>query len=325
MDQIRIFNDDINLKILILMRRIRDIETRISTEYYKNEMRCPVHLSVGQECPSAALSLLVKKNDYSVSTHRGHAHYLAKGGDLKKMIAEIYGKRSGCSLGKGGSMHLIDNSVGFMGTSAIVGNSIPTGTGLAHAAKLNKQNQISVIHIGDGATEQGSFYESLNYASLHSLPALYFCENNLYSVNSRLDVRQPKGRNLGEIANALGVENFHDSGKNFIETYQTLKRAFNQCRDESKPVFIEFKTFRWLEHCGPNPDENLRGTDEFLYWKSIDPLSMAEKSLSKKQIDIYEKAVDEIKIEINEAFSFAKESLPPSQDSAYTQIYSSEK
>ena len=133
----RIDKLSLNLKLLLSMKRIREVELKIAEKYSDQLMRCPVHLSVGQEAPSAALSLLIKKSDFSVSTHRGHAHYLAKGGDLKAMICELYGKAHGCSQGKGGSMHLIDTSVRFMGTSAIVGNSIPTGTGLAMAAKLN--------------------------------------------------------------------------------------------------------------------------------------------------------------------------------------------
>ena len=137
------FSEELILNLLKKMKYIREVESRIATEYPNQKMRCPVHLSIGQETPSACLSLLAKPSDFSVSTHRGHAHYLAKGGSLNKMIAEIFGKATGCSSGKGGSMHLIDTTVGFMGTSAIVGNSIPTGTGLAQAAKLNGQGQIS--------------------------------------------------------------------------------------------------------------------------------------------------------------------------------------
>ena len=122
--------------LLNSMKRIREIEMRISKDYSNQKMRCPVHLSIGQEAPSAALSLLIKKNDFSISTHRGHAHYLSKGGDLNRMIAELYGKKTGCSGGKGGSMHLIDKKKGFMGTSAIVGNSIPLGGGLSLSIKL---------------------------------------------------------------------------------------------------------------------------------------------------------------------------------------------
>ena len=133
-------------------------------------MRCPTHLSIGQEAVSAAFSEVVNKKDFAVSSHRAHVHYLAKGGNLKKMIAEIYGKKTGCSKGKGGSMHLIDLDVNFMGSSAIVGNSIPIGTGLALSAKINNTNQKSFIFFGDGATEQGVFYESINFAAVKNLP-----------------------------------------------------------------------------------------------------------------------------------------------------------
>lgn len=137
-------------------------------------MRCPTHLSIGQEAVAAALGICTKIDDMAVSTHRGHAHYLGKGGCLKSMIAELYGKSTGCSNGKGGSMHLIDRSVGFMGTSAIVGNSIPVGVGLALAARIRKTNQLACIFLGDGATEEGSFYESANFSVLKNCQ-YYFC------------------------------------------------------------------------------------------------------------------------------------------------------
>ena len=136
------------------MKKIRMVEERIAKEYPLNEIRCPTHLSIGQEAVPAAISVCLNSQDYAVSTHRGHAHYLAKKGNLNKMIAEIYGKKSGCSGGKGGSMHLIDKEVGFMGTSAIVGNSIPVGVGLGFAQQLNKSQNISCIFLGDGAIEE---------------------------------------------------------------------------------------------------------------------------------------------------------------------------
>ena len=198
-------NLKLELKLLNAMRRIREVELRIAKEYPKQQIRCPVHLSVGQAAPSAALSLVVKKKDYLVSTHRGHAHYLAKGGDLNAMICELYGKGTGCSKGKGGSMHLIDTSVNFKGTSAIVGNSIPTGTGLALASKLNESGQVSIINFGDGAIEEGAFYESLNFACTKQLPAVYICENNFYSVYSPLNVRQPEGRIISATSAPLSL------------------------------------------------------------------------------------------------------------------------
>ena len=175
-----------SLKLLKTIMRIRAIEEKIASKYSENKMRCPTHLSIGQEAGPAAISECLSNNDFAVSTHRGHAHYLAKGGDLKSMISEIYGKVTGCSRGKGGSMHLIDKKVGFMGTSAIVGNSIPIGVGLALSCQLKKEKNISVIYLGDGAIEEGVFYESLNFAILRNLRVLFVCENNLYSVYSPL-------------------------------------------------------------------------------------------------------------------------------------------
>ena len=315
--------NNLTLNLLKRMKRIREIELAIAAKYSEQLMRCPVHLSVGQEICSAALSLLIKKTDFSVSTHRGHAHYLAKGGDLKKMIAELYGKSTGCSKGKGGSMHLIDSSVRFMGTSAIVGNSIPTGTGLAMAAKINSENDISIIHIGDGATEEGSFYESLNFAALHSLPALYLCENNFFSVYSPLNVRQPKGRNIHKLAEQIGIKSFFSKSNDPKEYYAVLKEAINFCRHKVKPVFIEFETYRWLEHCGPNNDDDLkyRNKTEIKYWRDNDPIGKTEKTLTKEEKKNYLLFCESIKKEIHDAFRYAFESSPPKANSIFEDIY----
>tara|TARA_Y100000739_G_scaffold167444_1_gene145364 strand:+ start:83 stop:1042 length:960 start_codon:yes stop_codon:yes gene_type:complete len=312
------------LLLLFAAKRLREIEMRISQEYKHQEIRCPVHLSVGQEAPSAALSLLVDKNDFSVSTHRGHAHYLAKGGNLRSFIAEIYGKLNGCSRGKGGSMHLIDLNVNFMGTSAIVGNSIPTGTGLALAAKINKSDQISIIHIGDGAIEEGVFYESLNFAVVKEIPALFFCENNFYSVYSSLDVRQPEGRSLTKLANAIGSYAIESDGNCAFECYKNIKKAINYCRTQKKPVFLELRTYRWLEHCGPNFDDHLnyRKKEEIDFWKEKDPIKLLEKTLSNEEADEYLNFCKNLEDEINNAFDYAKSDLPPHQDSAYSHVIS---
>ena len=156
---------------------IRETEEKIAGEYSNQKMRCPVHLSIGQEAVPAALSHFLNNQDFVVSTHRGHAHYIAKNGNLKKMIAEIYGKVTGCSKGKGGSMHLIDKSVGFYGTSAIVGNSIPVGVGLSFTLLKSKNKNLSTVFLGEGATEEGVFYESLNLAAVKKLPTLIIFTN----------------------------------------------------------------------------------------------------------------------------------------------------
>ena len=185
-----------HLKLLKMMIRIRSLEERIASEYSSQEMRCPTHLSIGQEAAAAGVGLALSKKDVAVSSHRGHGHYVGKGGNLKRMMAEIYGKATGCSMGRGGSMHLIDREVGFEGTTAIVGNSIPVGVGLGLALQAKKMKNVSVIFLGDGAIEEGAFYESANFAAVRNLPVLFICENNLYSVYSPLNVRQPKNRKI---------------------------------------------------------------------------------------------------------------------------------
>ena len=205
------------------MLRIRCVEEKIAERYPEGKMRCPTHLSIGQEAVPVAVSCVLNKKDFAVSTHRGHAHYLAKGGSLKKMIDEIHGKESGCSKGKGGSMHLIDKDVSFMGTSAIVGNSIPLGVGLGLSAKLKSTNQISCIYLGDGAIEQGVFYESINFAILKKLRVLFICENNLYSVYSPLSVRQPKNRKISHMVNGMGINSLECDGNDVISCRKTLK------------------------------------------------------------------------------------------------------
>jgi pyruvate dehydrogenase E1 component alpha subunit len=293
--------------------RIRNIELEISRRYSSNQIRCPVHLSIGQEGIAAACALVMKKLDFAVSTHRGHAHYLAKGGDLKKMIAEIYGKVTGCSKGIGGSMHLMDLNVNFMGSSAIVGNSIPVGVGLGLSAKLKKKNQISYVFFGEGATEQGVFYESVNFAIIKKLPVIFICENNLYSVYSDLKYRQPKTRKIYKLVKSFGIQAYKCNGNNVLDSYNTLIKARNFLLKKKQPVFIEFSTYRWLEHCGPNYDNDLkyRSENEFNNWKKKDPIKILKQYL-KKDFS-HEKIEKKIKNEINNAFNFALRSKFPSK------------
>ena len=309
-------------KVYYIMKKIRLVEERIALEYPKNEIRCPTHLSIGQEAVPSALSLFLKKKDLVVSTHRGHAHYLSKGGCLKKMIAELYGKSTGCSGGKGGSMHLIDKEVGFMGTSAIVGNSIPVGVGLGMSIKLKKEPFLACVYLGDGAIEEGSFYESLNFSVLKNLPVLFICENNLYSVYSPLSKRQPKGRKIEFLAKAIGANTAKGDGNNVFEAIDLLKNIIKEIRTSDKKTwFVEFNTYRWREHCGYQFDNNIgyRTEKEFEEWKSKDPIKLIE-NYSKKFIDI-KKIKTLINLEIDEAFEKAKEAPFPSPEEAFSPIY----
>jgi len=298
------------------MKRIRFTEESIAQRYSQQEMRCPTHLCTGQEAVSAAVGLALRKSDFAVSTHRAHGHYLGKGGDLTKMIAEIYGKATGCSAGKGGSMHLIDQSVGFMGSTAIVGGTIPVGVGLGLSIALKGTDQVSCVFLGDGASEEGVFYESLNFAALKNLPVLFICENNLYSVYSSLKNRQPSGRKIFNLAEAIGVPSQSGDGNDAIGIFQQVDAAVKEIRAGKGPRFIEFFTYRWREHCGPNFDNDIgyRSQDEYLAWKKRDPCLLLEQSLLSEAI-IDKKSLTKmdhsIMVEIDKAFDSAKRASFP--------------
>ena len=303
---------EISKKLYEQTLRLRLIESEIAIQYSNWQMRCPVHLSVGQEAVSAAFSILATAKDYAVSTHRGHAHYLAKGGNLKSMIAEIYGKVDGCSKGRGGSMHLIDTKVNFMGTSAIVGNSIPIGVGLAYDLWLKKARNFSFIFVGDGAIEEGVFAESAAFAVLHNLPVVFMCENNNYSVYTKLETRQQSREFISNLSRGLGLKYYYANGNNAIEAFTVLRQALSEYHGNFQPIFIEFKTARHLEHCGPNSDNELgyRSAAEIEDLTKQDPIRFLEnhlRALDSIDFDSYKEFITAaISREIAEAFEFAQ-------------------
>ena len=301
-------------KLYESMLRIRLVEESIANKYSEQKMRCPTHLSIGQEAIAVGVCANLTLQDQVLSTHRAHAHYLAKGGCLNSMMAEIYGKASGCSKGMGGSMHLIDTSVGFMGSTAIVGNTIPVAVGLALEKKLTRKKSIACVFFGDGATEEGAFYESVNFAIIHSLPILFICENNLYSVYSGLEVRQPVDRKIYKMVRAMGISAQHGNGNDVEEVARKVKHAKTMILKSGGPQFLEFDTYRWREHCGPNFDNNIgyREESEFLKWKKKDPLKNFYSENSQKYID---RKIDTISQEIDDAHQFADDSkFPTLQD-----------
>ena len=297
-------------KLYESMLRIRLVEESIANKYSEQKMRCPTHLSIGQEAIAVGVCANLTSQDQVLSTHRAHAHYLAKGGCLNSMMAEIYGKASGCSKGMGGSMHLIDTSVGFMGSTAIVANTIPVAVGLALEKKLTRKKSIACVFFGDGATEEGAFYESVNFAIIHSLPILFICENNLYSVYSGLEVRQPVDRKIYKMVRAMGLSAQHGNGNDVEEVARKVKHAKTMILKSGGPQFLEFDTYRWREHCGPNFDNNIgyREESEFLKWKKKDPLKNFYSENSQKYID---RKIDTISQEIDDAHQFADDSKFP--------------
>ena len=316
---------NIALDLYYNMLRIRLTEEKIAELYSEQEMRCPVHLSIGQEATAVGVCAHLKKKDVVLSAHRAHAHYLAKGGDLKAMIAELYGKETGCAMGKGGSMHLIDLKAGFFAAVPIVGSTIPIATGVAWAFKMKKKDNIVVVFLGDGATEEGVFSEALDFASLKDVPIIFVCENNFYSVYSNLEVRQAKGREITKIAESHGVKSHKGNGNDILEVYNITETTINYVKNDKKPALIEFETFRWLEHCGPNWDDNLgyREEGELQKWMDACPIKNFEKILIGNELDKnkIKELKEKISKEIDEAFDFAKKSPFPSIELLNLHIY----
>jgi TPP-dependent pyruvate/acetoin dehydrogenase alpha subunit len=322
-------DSDFYCKLLKRMMLIRAVEERIASRYVEQEMRCPTHLSIGQEAVAAAVGLLLRTEDQAVSTHRAHAHYIGKGGNVRAMIAEIYGKASGCSAGKGGSMHLIDLSVGFVGSTAIVGNTIPVGVGVGLANKLKQNGLVSCVFLGDAAVEEGVFHEAANFAVLHNLPVLFVCENNLYSVYSPLDVRQPKGRNIHEQAASYGMKAFQADGNHPEEICDALIPAIQGVRGGEGPCFAEFSTYRWREHCGPKYDNDLgyRTISEYEEWRERDPIPRLVQQLKEGETfsDLdFERIEREVDSVVDDAFEHAVKSAFPDRSEAYTHVYAGE-
>lgn len=306
------------------MLYIRLIEERIANEYKGQEMRCPIHLSIGQEAIATGVSALLNREDIVFSTHRSHGHYLAKGGNLGAMIAEIYGKATGCSRGYGGSMRLIDLSVNFWGSTPIVASSIPVAVGAAFAAHAKKESRIVVAFFGEAATEEGVFAESVNYSILKKLPILFVCENNFYSTNTPLSERRPD-MPIYKIPQAMGALAFHGDGNDVFVVSRIAGKAISQVREGNGPCFLEFLTYRVREHCGPSYDpESFRPKEEFEYWVKRDPIlqffQVNEKKRYVTEAELVKMRKD-IEREISEAFDFAKKSPFPKEKMTESLVY----
>ncbi len=308
------------------MLRIRMVEERIAAEYPKQEMRCPVHLCIGQEAVAVGVCASIAPGDYVFSAHRSHGHYLAAGGDLRAMLAELYGRVTGCGGGRGGSMHLIDLDVGFLGATPIVGSTIPIAVGAAFGTYMRGEDRVTVVFFGDGATEEGVFSESLNFAALKKLPVVFVCENNFYSVYSPLSVRQPEGRRITDLAWGHGVEGFPGNGNDVVQVAELTQTAVEKAREGGGPTLLEFSTYRWREHCGPNYDNDLgyRTEAEAAAWQRRDPVAtLGERLLrdgvaSAVQLDVMAR---ELAAEIESAVAFARNSSYPATGELLRHVY----
>lgn len=281
------------------MLRIRMVEEEIARRYPEGQIRCPIHLSIGQEAQAVGVCAALGIKDQMVSTHRSHAHYLAKGGNLKAMIAELYGRDYGCSKGNGGSMHLIDESVGFMGSTSIVGGTIPIGVGLAFANKLRSKDQVVAIMLGDAATEEGVFHEAANFASLHRLKVVFVIEDNQYSCFTHISQRRYSSKKHSSLSSltlgqmyAMNFWNVDSQDPEIIK--DRMKWAI-----EHSPSILLLETWRHLQHCGPDQDDDLgyRDPKEKALWESKDFF---------KTFSIDQNIEECLSAEIKEAFDYAR-------------------
>lgn len=279
---------------------IRRTEEEIVTRYHRDSlMRCPTHLSIGQEASAVGVTMALQPQDRVWAYHRCHAHYLAKGGDLDAMIAELYGKATGCAGGWGGSMHLADESVGFTEGSTAVGNCTSIATGAAFASKLEGNGRVVACFFGDATVETGQFWESVNFAALNKLPIMFICENNLYSTATPLEQRQPPSPIYSRLKEFMWSEQVKD------ENIEDIRDAALKCR-EAGPGFLEVSTYRFLAHVGPNYDWDLgyRTEAEVRDKMAQDPLGKVrakldeplaigiEKSITERVLLAFERAED---------------------------------
>ncbi len=313
------------LRVYTVMLKIRLFEERIIELYPEQEMKTPVHLYIGEEAIAAGVIHYLKKEDYLFTNHRCHGHCIAKGMSLSSIMAELYGKETGCCKGKGGSMHLSDPAYGIFATSAIVGGDIPLAVGAALSLKFQKSKNIAVTFFGDGAVDQGVFYESLNFAALKKLAVLFVCENNFYATNSPQRVRQSKD-NIFQKGEIFGIKGFRCDGNNALEIMGIAGDLIKKIREEGGPFLLECRTYRWKGHVGPDCDfeKGCRPKGELEHWIKKCPVQKLEEYLLETGRLNKEKIKNlrlQITKEIREAENFAQKSSFPERKELYKDVY----
>jgi pyruvate dehydrogenase E1 component alpha subunit len=317
---------DIPRETLILMYermlKIRHFEDRVKDLFAAGEMPGFVHLYLGQEAVAVGACAPLNDADFITSTHRGHGHIIAKGGDMKLMMAELYGKATGYNKGKGGSMHIADPRLGILGANGIVGAGLPIATGAGMSAKLLKSGQVAVCFFGDGASNQGTFHEAINIAAAFDLPVVYVCENNLYAVGTRQSavrkVEDIADRGVGYAIPGLAID-----GNDVVAVYEACKEAVDRARGGMGPTLIECKTYRWRTHFEGEPD-TYRPPEEVEAWIKREPIAPYRKLLVEQGV-LTEAQADEVEAgvleELGDAVEFARQSPLPEPESALEDLW----
>ena len=307
-------------KLYRTMLRIRVCEESLVDPILKKEVLCPVHLCSGEEAVAVGVCAALDDKDFVFGNHRSHGHFIAKGGQVKEMVAEIYVKETGCSRGRGGSMHLIDPEKGMLGSAPIVSGTISLAVGAALAFSIRKEKQVSVSFFGDGATNEGVLFECMNLAALRKLPVIFVCENNFYATHMPVAECRPDC-NIVDIAKPFNISSVRVDGNNVLDVFEAAKQAVTACREGHGPFFIEAVTYRLRGHVGP--DDNIQGLhtdirpqEEVDMWKKKDPIInfgkylLSDSILSKSEVSEIKKEIDQ---EIREAHVFADNSSYPEE------------
>ena len=307
------------------MLKIRFFEEKVKEIFAKGLIPGLAHLYIGEEAVATGACGAIEKEDYITSTHRGHGHCIAKGGDLNKMMAEIMAKATGYCKGKGGSMHIADTELGILGANGVVGGGIPIATGAGLSSKIKNDNRVTLCFLGDGATNQGSFHESINFASVQNLPVIYIVENNQYGIS----VAQSRHQNIQDIsvrAESYGIDGITIDGNQVTEVFQTISDYAQRARDGKGPFLVECKTYRWRGHHEGDPNQGTlyRDKEEIEDWKQKCPIRRMEtylrenKGYTEEQLN---QIRDQVTQQIEGAVKFAEESPEPEFNVALEDVY----
>jgi len=310
------------LALYRVMKKIRFFEEAVFKLTAEGLVLGSIHFYSGQEAIAAGVFYCLEKKDYIMSHHRGHGHFIARGADLNKMMAELMGREDGYCRGKGGTMHLNAPDIGMMGTNGIVGGGIPIAVGIGYACKNFEKDRIVLSFFGDGAINTGAFHESLNLASLWKLPIIFICENNQYAISTGVG-KSASVKDLSERAKSYGIKGFNIDGNDVFKIIKTVKNVVKTARSGKGPVLIVCNTYRQMGHSIHDP-RTYRTEKEEEMWKKKDPIKKLEKILKADKIvdrNIIRKIEEEIIKEINTAIEFARESKKPGSKDLFNDVY----
>jgi pyruvate dehydrogenase E1 component alpha subunit len=304
------------------MVELREFELKVQELYRDGNLPGFVHLYIGEEAVATGVCAHLKPNDLVYSTHRGHGHALAKGVTAREVMAELYGKATGCSGGRGGSMHMYAPEYGFMGTNGIVGGGIPLATGSALSAQLRKSGQVVIAFFGDGAVNSGSFHESVNIGAVWNLPVVFVCENNLYATETAFH-RATKNTSVASRAAAYGLPGVEVDGNHVMAVYEAAGTAIDKARSNGGPTLIECETYRTVGHHEGDPGTDYRTKEEVESWKRRCPIktfrerALASGGVAKEQFDEINLSVERW---LEDAVEFARTSPDPDPNSVLDHI-----